>query len=166
MLKIILLLFFPLTIVLHDFHITHTTLHYNSNLESIEITIKVSIEDLENSLESKDSEKLRIGTAKENLSVNKKIENYFIERLKIYTNNQRTKINWIGKELHKNLHDIYLYFEIPNCNKNGEIKSIKLTNTIFLETEINQSNIVLIELNDKNFNLTFTKDQETQRILL
>ena len=166
MLKIILLIFFPLTIVLHDFHITHTTLHYNSNLESIEITIKVSIEDLENSLESKDSEKLKIGTAKESPSVNKKIENYFIERLKIYTNNQRTKFNWIGKELHNNLHDIYLYFEIPNCNKNGEIKSIKLTNTIFLETEINQSNIVLIEFNDKKFNLTFTKDQETQRILL
>ena len=166
MLKIILLLFFPLTIALHDFHITHTTLHYNSNLETIEITIKVSIEDLESSLESNNSEKLRIGTAKENPTVNKKIKNYFLERLKVYTNNETSKLNWIGKELHNNLHDIYLYFEIPNCNKHGKIKSIKLTNTIFLETEINQSNIVLIEFNDKNFNLIFTKDQETQRILL
>ena len=166
MLKIILLLFFPLSIVLHDFHITHTTLHYNSDLETIEITIKVPIEDLERSLESKDSEKLRIGTEKENQSVNKKIENYFIDRLKIYTNNKKSNFNWIGKELHNNLHDIYLYFEIPNCNKHGKIESIKLTNTIFLETVSHQNNIVLIEFNSSNFNLTFTKDHETQRIIL
>jgi len=166
MLKIILLLFFPLSIVLHDFHITHTTLHYNSDLETIEITIKVSIEDLERSLESRDSEKLRIGTEKENQSVNKKIENYFFDRLKIYTNNKKSNFNWIGKELHNNLHDIYLYFEIPNCNKYGKIESIKLTNTIFLETESHQNNIVLIEFNSSNFNLTFTKDHETQRIIL
>ena len=166
MLKTILLFFFPLSIIFHDFHITHTTLHYNNDLETIEITIKVSIEDLERSLESDGSEKLRIGTAKENPLVNKKIENYFVDRLKIYINDTKSNFNWIGKELHNNLHDIYLYFEIPNCNKYGKIKSIKLTNTIFLETEINQSNIVLLEFNDRDFNLTFTKDQETQRILL
>ena len=166
MLKIILLLFFPLTIVLHDFHITHTTLYYNSNLESIEITIKVSIEDLERSLENKGSEKLRIGTAQENQSVNREIKNYFFDKLKIYTNNKKSNFNWIGKELHNNLHDIYLYFEIPNCNKHGKIESIKLTNTIFLETENNQNNIVLIDFNSNNFNLTFTKDHETQRIIL
>lgn len=166
MLKIILLLFLPLSIILHDFHITHTTLYYNSDLETMEITIKVSIEDLERSLEINNSEKLRIGTAKEHVLVNEKIENYFFERLKIYTNNKKYNFNWIGKELHNNLHDIYLYFEIPNFNKYGEIKSIKLTNTIFLETEINQTNIVLVEYNNDNFNLTFTKDQETQRIIL
>lgn len=166
MLKIILLLFFPLSIILHDFHITHTTLYYNSDLESIEITIKVSIEDLERSLEINNSEKLSIGTEKEHSLVNEKIENYFLERLKIYTNNEKCNFNWIGKELHNNLHDIYLYFEIPNFHKYGKIQSIKLTNTIFLETEINQTNIVLVEYNNDNFNLTFTKDQETQRIIL
>ena len=160
------MLFFPLTIALHDFHITHTTLYYNSNLESIEITIKVSIEDLERSLENKGSEKLRIGTAQENQSVNREIKNYFFDKLKIYTNNKKSNFNWIGKELHNNLHDIYLYFEIPNCNKHGKIESIKLTNTIFLETENNQNNIVLIDFNSNNFNLTFTKDHETQRIIL
>lgn len=166
MLKIILLLFLPLSTILHDFHITHTTLYYNSDLETMEITIKVSIEDLERSLGINNSEKLRIGTAKEHVLVNEKIENYFFERLKIYTNNKKYNFNWIGKELHNNLHDIYLYFEIPNFNKNGEVESIKLTNTIFLEAEINQTNIVLVEYNNDNFNLTFTKDQETQRIIL
>ena len=69
MMNPILYLVFSLLIPSHDFHISHTSLHYNSDLESIEITMKVSIEDLERSLESDNSEKLRIGTIKEKKSV-------------------------------------------------------------------------------------------------
>ena len=52
MFKNILLALLTLFITLHDYHISHTTLYYNSNLNSIEITIKVSIEDIEKSLEN------------------------------------------------------------------------------------------------------------------
>ena len=34
----------------HDFHVTHTTFHYNDQSKSMEITIKVAIEDLEKSI--------------------------------------------------------------------------------------------------------------------
>ena len=160
----LLYLLFSLLLPSHDFHITHTSLHYNSELESIEITIKVAIEDLERSLESISSEKLRIGTNKENKSTQKIITNYFKNHLIIFTNDKFTNYKWVGKEIDNNLHDIYLYFEIPNCNQDGEIKSLNLENTIFLETELQQTNIVLIEFKDSNFNLTFTKDQDVQRI--
>ena len=43
----------------HDFHVTHTTISYNDDTKSIEITIKVSIEELERSLEDVYSEKLK-----------------------------------------------------------------------------------------------------------
>ena len=62
----------PLIMSFHDFHVTHTTLYYNNNLENMEITIKVAIEDLELSLENKG---LRIGTPKENKSTDEIIEN-------------------------------------------------------------------------------------------
>ena len=35
----------------HDFHVSHTTLHYNTRQKSIEITVRVAIEDLEKTLE-------------------------------------------------------------------------------------------------------------------
>ena len=166
MMNPILYLVFSLLLPSHDFHISHTSLHYNSDLESIEITMKVSIEDLERSLESDNSEKLRIGTVKEKKSVQRLITNYFNNHLRIFTNDKLSQFGWVGKEIDDNLHDIYLYFEIPNCNQNGEIKSLKLENTIFLETELNQTNIVLIEFKESNFNLTFTKDQDIQKIQL
>ena len=162
----LLYLVFTLLLPIHDFHITHTSLYYNSDLESIEITMKVAVEDLERSLESNTSKKLRIGTNKEDILVQKIIANYFDKHLKIYTNEKLSQLKWVGKELDKNLHDIYLYFEILNCNQNGKIKSLTLENTIFLETELNQNNIVLIKFKDTKFNLTFTKDQYIQTIQL
>ena len=73
--------------------------------------------------------------------------------------------NWIGKEMAKDLHDIYLYFEIPNCNSNGIIESIGVKNTLLLERSHKQTNIVLIEFGNLNYNLNFTKDHKKETIL-
>ena len=145
----------------HDFHVTHTTLHYNNNLENMEITIKVAIEDLESSLENKE---LRIGTPKENKSTDEIIENYFNSHLNIYGDNDLINYHWVGKEISNNLHDIYIYFEIPNFTKFSKIKSLTLQNTIFIETTINQTNIVLIELEDTNYNLTSSNSINTMLV--
>ena len=61
---------------------------------------------------------------------------------------------------------IYIYFEISNFNQNDKLKSLILENTIFIETTHNQSNIVLIEFEDNDYNLTFTKDLTRQKIPL
>ena len=66
----------------------------------------------------------------------------------------------------KHYHDMYIYFEIKNFNKNKKLKSLTIENTIFIETTNNQTNIVLIELNNNDYNLTFTKDLNKQNIKL
>jgi hypothetical protein len=129
----------------------------------MEITIKVAIEDLEISLENKE---LRIGTLHEKKSSDKIIKNYFKNHLNVYVNNKIINYEWVGKEISDNLHDIYIYFEISNFNKNNKIKSLTLENTIFIATTQNQSNIVLIEFEDIDYNLTFTKDLNKQKIQL
>tara|TARA_B110000037_G_scaffold194820_1_gene230815 strand:+ start:582 stop:977 length:396 start_codon:yes stop_codon:yes gene_type:complete len=129
----------------------------------MEITIKVAIEDLELSLENKE---LRIGTLNEKKSSEEIIKIYFKNHLNIYGNNKIIDYKWVGKEISDNLHDIYIYFEISNFNQNEKIKSLMLENTIFIETTHNQSNIVLIEFEDNDYNLTFTKDLNRQKIQL
>ena len=163
MFKSLIFITLPLILSFHDFHVTHTTLHYNSDLENMEITIKVAIEDLEISLDNKE---LRIGTLNEKKSTEEIIKSYFKNHLNIYGNNKIIDYKWVGKEISDNLHDIYIYFEISNFNKNEKIKSLMLENTIFIETIHNQSNIVLIEFEDNDYNLTFTKDLNRQKIQL
>ena len=72
--------FFVLSICLsqffHNFHVSHTTLYYNESTSSIEITSRIAIEDLEETLESINSTKLYIGDVKEkqiNRSLYKKL---------------------------------------------------------------------------------------------
>ena len=53
------------------------------------------------------------------------------------------------------------------CNlEKVKINSISIENTLFLEISPNQTNIVLVEFNNQNFNLTFTKDLENKKIVL
>ena len=163
--SLILLILYSL-LPFHDFHVSHTTLHYNTAQESIEITVRVAIDDLEKTLETKNSCKLKLGNPKENKSSNQYIKNYFDHHLQISINEKMAAYNWIGKEMAKDLHDIYLYFEIPNCNSNGNIESIAIENTLFLERSHNQTNIVLVEFEDLNYNITFTKDYTKDTISL
>jgi len=163
MFKSLIYVILPLILSYHDFHVTHTTLHYNSDLDNMEITIKFAIQDLEISL---DNTELRIGTLNENKSSEEIIKNYFKNHLNIYGDNKIINYEWVGKEISDNLHDIYIYFEISNFNQNDKLKSLILENTIFIETTHNQSNIVLIEFEDNDYNLTFTKDLIRQKIQL
>ena len=149
---------------IHDFHITHTTLNYNKHSESIEITVKVAIEDLERPLEDKYYKKLKLGTTEENEAANEIIKEYFSCNLKVSINDIPYEYEWVGKEISSNLHYIYLYFEIPNIYQSEYKEYLKIENTIFLESDLPQTNIVLIEFEDHNYNLTFTRDYISEKI--
>ena len=151
----------------HDFHVTHTTFHYNDESKSMEITIKVAIEDLEKSIENRYSKKLDdLLDNQENKNSEKLILEYFRNNL-TFSEDKNTKVyQWVGKESSDNLHDIYLYFEIPNYNKNENVESITIKNTLFLDLYDYQTNIVLIELIDRKYNLTFAVDNDTQSIFM
>ena len=165
MIKSLIFLILYTILPFHDFHVSHTTLHYNTAQESIEITVRVAIDDLEKTLETKSSGKLKLGSPKENISSNQYIKNYFDHHLQISINKKMTAYNWIGKEIAKDLHDVYLYFEITDCNSNGNIESIAIENTLFLESSHKQTNIVLIEFGDINYNLNFNKDYFRETIV-
>ena len=83
-------------------------MYYNESSDSLEITIKVTIEDLEKSLEIKDQKRLGIGTNKELKSINKKINNYIKKNLKLYFNGKTLNINGLGKKLMIILKNIFI----------------------------------------------------------
>ena len=156
---LIVTLFFPL----HDFHVTHTTFHYNDESKSIEITIKVAIEDLEKSIENKFDD---LSDNQENINSDILILEYFRSNLTFSAQENIKEFKWVGKETSNNLHDIYLYFEITNFDKNENIESISIKNTLFLDLYDYQTNIVLIELTERKYNLTFTIDNDIQTIFM
>ena len=162
--------FFVLSICLsqffHNFHVSHTTLYYNESTSSIEITSRIAIEDLEETVESINSTKLRIGDTKENKSTDHFIKNYFSNHFKVFIDDKTLNYEWVGKEIGKDLHDVYLYFEILNSKPINEIESIEIENSLLLEKSKKQSNIVHIEFANKKLNINFTKDLRQKKINL
>ena len=142
-----LLIYLNQRFLIHDYHITHTTIFYNKKSNSFEITIKVSIEDLERSLETEKFNKLRIGSQRENKIVDKLIESYFNKNFLLFINNNETDYEWVGKAIDSN------------------IESIIIENTVFLENQENQINLARIEFEKKDYNITFTKDLRKKKVI-
>ena len=101
-----------------------------------------------------------------NISLEKRIVEYFENNLKLSVNNHILRYHWVGKELSNNLHDIFLYFEIPNYDTKENLGTITIQNSLFLELYNNQTNIVLINIIDNKYNLTFTTDNSVQTIFM
>ena len=152
----LIVILWSLFVSFHEFHVTHTTIYYNADKESLEITVNVAIEDLERALEDQTVEKISIGSNAETESVDQLIEAYFRQRLTLSPNNHLTRYQWVGKEVSQDLHNIYIYFEVVNCNQNGKIESLLIENSIFTDILPDQSNIVLVEFGYKSHNLTFS----------
>ena len=153
----LIVIIWSLFVSFHDFHVTHTTIYYNVDKEAIEITVNVAIEDLERALEDQTAKKISIGTNAETESVDELIQAYFRQRLTLVPNNRLTHYQWVGKEVSQDLHNLYIYFEVLDCNQNGKIESLLIENSIFTDILPDQSNIVLVEFGDKSHNLTFSR---------
>ena len=162
----LIVIIWSLFVSFHDFHVTHTTIYYNADRESLEITVNVAIEDLERALEDQTAKKINIGTNAETESVDQLIEAYFRQRLTLAPNNRLSNYNWVGKEVSQDLHNLYIYFEVLECNQNGTIEFLLLENSIFTDFLSEQSNIVLVEFGDKSHNLTFSPALKRQELKL
>ena len=162
----LIVIIWSMFVSLHDFHVTHTSIYYNADKESLEITVNVAIEDLERALENQTAKKTSIGSNAETESVDELIEAYFRQRLTLAPNNRLMHYQWVGKEVSQDLHNLYIYFEVLNCNQNGTIESLLLENTIFTDLIPDQANIVIVECGNHSHNLTFSRLQKRKNILL
>ena len=158
----LIVIIWSLFVSFHDFHVTHTTIYYNADKEAIEITVNVAIEDLELALEDQTAKKISIGTNAETELLDELIEAYFRKRLSLAPNNRLIHYQWVGKEVSQDLHNLYIYFEVLDCNKNGTIESLLIENSIFTDILPDQSNIVLVEFGDQSHNLTFSRAHKRQ----
>ena len=162
----LIVIIWSLFVSFHDFHVTHTTIYYNADRESLEITVNVAIEDLELALEDQTAKKINIGTNAESESVDQLIEAYFRQRFTLAPNNHLIHYQWVGKEVSQDLHNLYIYFEVLECNQNGTIESLLIKNSIFTDILPEQSNIVLLEFGDKSHNHTFSRAMKRQELNL
>lgn len=132
----------------HDFHASLTQVEVNRGDKTVEIAVRVFLDDLEDALSRRAGRRVRLGTAS-NFDV--LAYAYVMEGLTVRTaGGDRLRFVWIGKE--PGLDVVWIYVEAP---LSGELEGGTLSQTVFCELFDDQLNTVVVKDGKRNTTLTF-----------
>ena len=126
----------------HDFHLSLTEIRHNSESKTLEISIKLFTDDLQDALVLAGAPKLELGTPNEPPTANEYIESYLKEYFELSVNGKPTEFTYLGKEAE--LDATWCFVEVTDVRK---VKSIELINTFLLEVFDDQTNMVNLFIN-------------------
>lgn len=129
------LLFFLLSAVSHPFYLSVTEIDYNTDNQSLEVSIKLFTDNLNQAVKQQKSNL----HASEDADV--ELQRYLKEKLSVVVNGKPVEFEFLGKE---EMPDVtWCYLEGKNI---PAIKTIKVKNLMLLEVFDSQKNIVHLDI--------------------
>lgn len=117
-----------------------TEMEYNSDKKSLQVVMKLFIDDAETVLEKENDVRLFLGTEKEHSNTNQFLQKYLFTHFIIEQSKGSLELNFVGKEVDKDY--VWVYFEIPKFKIKDETL---LSNTMLLDyfpEQINKMNYI------------------------
>ena len=156
---IIILVAVPLlAFTMHKYYVSLCEIEYMETRQSLQITLGVTIEDLEFTLNKNSGKQLNLASKIEIENVDAYYKKYLNEHLLISVNAKNMAYKYIGKEYDGDV--VRFYLEITDVK---DLKSIEVTNNILIQEFEDQKNIVKIKVKDfnKTFYLTKSNDKSS-----
>jgi hypothetical protein len=139
----------------HTFHVSKCELAYVAKTKTVQISLHLFIDDLENALKQTSEAPTYIGTPRETNDANARIAAYIATHFKLQTGKNTLPLKMIGKEKTKDLQAIYLFLEAQSPQA---VSKLLIQNQLLTELYSDQKNIVETTLaNGKQGLFTFTK---------
>ena len=158
-LKFILIVFlipiFAFTI--HKYYISLTNIEYKKENNSLQITVKLFIDDLQETINNTYNTNHELTLQNERSVVDSLIVKYSTDHFKIELNETTTKYLYLGKEYDSDA--VYLYFEIENIQN---FYTIGIQNNMLIEFFPEQKNIVKLNINKKKKSFILTSDNDKE----
>jgi hypothetical protein len=130
----------------HEYYVSVTKIEYAKEQQSLQVITQIFINDFEKLLRKRYDETIVLnGDIVESETVEKYMNRYLSDKLKININGASVDFKYIGKEYKDDI--TYCYLEIENIS---EIKSIEVTNRTLFDIIPEQQNIVRLKLLDRN----------------
>ncbi|HEX9600451.1 MAG TPA: DUF6702 family protein, partial [Mariniflexile sp.] len=141
-----ILLIFPLFafVAIHKYYISVTQIDYLQNKQSVQITTRIFIDDLEKLLRERYDETITLTGKNEPSTADLYIERYLTEKIKIKINNKEANLSFIGKEYDVDL--VKCYLEIEGVKK---IESLEISNEVLFDLFSDQQNIIKTKINSQ-----------------
>ena len=159
---------FPAILNAHQFYISITTIQHHADSEKLTITVKLFVNDLEESIYQEKG--VRIGLWQNQPIVNAQsyVEQYIASKFAISINDKLVPLKFISQRLERAdiIEDHVIICQLE-ANHISEITTVKVRNSLLIETIDSQANIVNILANDTrkaiNLDRRIQEDQITYR---
>lgn len=143
----------------HKVHVSVAQLEYNQKSQSVEITLRVYADDLENAVSQHAKRPVKIdpATANKDKRVAETILAYIRKSLEVKSKTGNpVKLNWVGMEWQVDMYWLYIGGKLPaaHASANG-LDGTQLRNKIFCDLFDDQVNIVNTKIREKQVGLMF-----------
>lgn len=148
-----------LVAVLHPFYISVVEMNHNPKEATVEISVRIFSEDLEKTIKKYTTAKIDINNPPDKAFMDKQINTYISQRLKLKINGQPVTFNYIGYEIQKE--SAWCYFEIT---KVPEVKKLEVVDcSLLYDFEKSQTNILHVKSKgiEKSYKLDYPKNSTT-----
>jgi hypothetical protein len=166
MLSVVLFFFIiignPVETNVHEFHLSKTTINYDSEEMAIQISTSIFIDDLELSLKEMGYDSLKICTRKEKENAELYIHEYLKEHLVVEIDGIKLSLSFLGKEQSDDLAAVWCYLEAYDV---PDFKEISITNTILTNQFEDQKNITMVQVDKERIaHILFTTEKTQEKI--
>jgi len=146
----------------HEYHLSKCNIEFDEKEQTLQITMHLFIDDLEEALRQGGVDQLFIGTEKEVAEAEKYISRYLSQRFQLSDGSRNFSFDFLGKERTEDLAAIYCFLEVSNVSA---LQELTITNQVLMEVFDDQKNIVHFEgPNKKIAYFLFQKGQSTDRV--
>lgn len=141
---------------IHKYYISVTQIDYFPNKQSVQITSRIFIDDLEKLLRERYDDTITLSSGVEESMADSYIEKYLLEKIKIKINGKEARMVFIGKEYDVDM--VKCYLEIEKVKK---IESIEISNQVFFDLFDDQQNIVKTKIHSKLKSFLLSRNNKT-----
>ncbi|MEM7368269.1 MAG: DUF6702 family protein [Bacteroidota bacterium] len=129
------------TFEVHPFFISITDAFYNEEDRSLEITIRMFTDDLEEALEAQGTPKLYLASEKQSEELDKYLRRYMDLHFSVKSKNTKLPYTYLGQEI--DMEHTWCYLEIQELDSPRELS---ITNTLLTDQFDSQRNLVHVKV--------------------
>lgn len=127
----------------HPFYLGICYFKYNTAGKTIETSVKLFVNDFEESLRKTYQQKVDLINGKNEKEINSLIQDYLKKHLQLKVNNQLLDPVYLGYEIEKET--VWMYLEYK---QSSQIKQVEINNTLLYDFFSSQSHIIRLEFNN------------------
>ncbi len=158
--KLFIILLIPLlAFSAHKYYISLTKIDFIKEKETIQVTMRFFIDDIERTLGNRYNIDLDLATDQENKRSDFYLEKYISQKFILNINNSLAKTNYLGKEYENDV--VFFYLEIPDIKS---INSIEIQNRMLFEEFAEQENYIKVNINKSKKTFILTKGYDKKML--